>query len=48
MKQFNFKLFDQPKQFWAPKNDFVRQFIKSNPQMGYLKLSDLKDRKIVS
>jgi hypothetical protein len=48
MKRFRFILFGKVKEFYAPKNDFVRKFIKSNPQLGKLKLSELKNRTIVS
>lgn len=47
MKRFRFILFGQVKEFYAPKNDFVRKFRKSYPQFGYMKLTDFKDLKIV-
>jgi len=42
MKKFRFILFGKVKEFYAPKNDFVRKFITSYPQFRKLKLSDLK------
>lgn len=47
MKRYKFILFGNVKEFYAPKNDFVRKFIKSNPQFKGLKLSELKNRTII-
>ena len=47
MKKFRFILFGKVKEFHAPKNDFVRKLIVSCPQLGKLKLSDLKDLMII-
>ena len=46
--QFRFNLFGNVKCFFAPKNDFVRKFIHSNPQFKGLKLSDLKNITIIN